>query len=390
MGHFGRAPIRIGWFGLVLPALLLNYFGQGAMLLEHPEAVEHPFFELAPDWGVLPLAILATFATVIASQALISGVFSLTRQAVQLGYWPRTRIVHTSSSEAGQIYLPAINWALMVACIGLVLAFRSSTNLAAAYGVAVTSTMVITTVLFYVVLRERFRWGALTALALCGGFMVVDIAFLSANLFKIPDGGWFPLVVGALVFTYMTTWHSGRRLVRERVTEDDVPLEDFVNEVIQGERPAPRVSGCSIFLFSVPGFTPPALALNMRHNGVVHERLVVVTVSTAGHAHVHPRDRATVRELADGIHQIQLTYGFIEHPNVPKGLTEGAAAALALDLEHTTYFLGAESLRVTDRPGMAMWRERLFSIMSRNATNAANYFGLPPDRVITVGAPVEL
>jgi KUP system potassium uptake protein len=390
MGHFGRRPIQLSWFSLVLPALLLNYFGQGALLLEHPDAIEHPFYRLVPHWANIPLVLLATVATVIASQALISGVYSLTMQAVQMGYSPRVRINHTSDQAIGQIYIPAINWGLCIACVALVLGFRSSASLAAAYGVAVTATMVITTVLLGVVLVEVFGWSRRAALALCIPFAFVDVGFLVANLFKIPAGGWFPIVVAAGVFTAMTTWRTGRTLVGERIRRNETSLEDFLGAVIDSPNPPRRVAGTAVYLFSTPGLAPPALLANVRHNHALHERVIVTSVLTADEPRVEPEDRAEVINLRGGVLQVVLRYGFMEEPDLPTGLAEGAAASLRIDEDEMAYFLGAESLVVTKRPGMARWREHLFATMSRNATPAGTYFGLPPDQTVTLGVQVEL
>jgi KUP system potassium uptake protein len=390
MGHFGRRPIKLAWFTLVLPALLLNYFGQGALLIADHEAVESPFFNLAPSWSLYPLVALATAATIIASQALISGVFSLTLQAIQLGYAPRHRVKHTSAAAIGQIYLPAINWALMAACIALVIGFGSSADLAAAYGVAVTSTMLITTALFYVVLRERFGWSLGRAAALCGVFLVIDSAFLGSNLFKIPAGGWFPLLVAGGMFTLMTTWRTGRRLVAERNRRDDVPLRELVRGVERSPEGARRVPGTAVYLFSSPGLAPPALVANLRHNDALHERVIVAAVVTAPRPRVLPAQRATVEEIGQGVYQVILHYGFMEEPDVPEGLCQGAAHRLAIDPARVTYFLGTEVLRVTEREGMAMWREHLFAGISRNATPAAVYFNLPLSQTIIVGTTIEL
>jgi KUP system potassium uptake protein len=390
MGHFGRRPIRLAWFGLVLPALLINYFGQGALLLGDPAAIDNPFYRMAPGWGVLPLVVLATAATVIASQALISGAFSLTVQAVQLGYVPRMRIQHTSETTIGQIYVPAINWSLMVGCIGLVLGFRSSSALAAAYGVAVTATMAITTVLLVVVLRERFAWTALAAGTLGGGFLVVDLGFLSANLLKVPAGGWFPLLVGAALFVLMTTWRTGRRLVAERIRGGHFPLADFAANLQTTAHPPARVPGTAVFLYSTPAMTPPALIANLRHNEVLHDQTVVVSVVTDERPRVPPARRSEVVDHGNGLSHVVLHYGFLEEPDVPAGLRQGKARSLGIDPTRATYFLGAESLLVTARAGMAIWRERLFTMLSRNATSAANYFGLPAERTITIGSRIEL
>jgi KUP system potassium uptake protein len=390
MGHFGRQPIKLAWFTLVLPALLLNYFGQGALLIADHEAVESPFFNLAPSWSLYPLVALATAATIIASQALISGVFSLTLQAIQLGYAPRHRVKYTSATAMGQIYIPAINWALMAACIALVIGFGSSADLAAAYGVAVTSTMLITTALFYVVLRERFGWPLARAAALCGVFLAIDAAFLGANVFKIPAGGWFPLLVAGAMFSLMTTWRTGRRLVAERSRRNDVPLRELVTGIGRSPELARRVPGTAVYLFSTPGLAPPALVSNLRHNDALHDRVIILSVATATEPRVLPARRATVEEIGHGVHQVVLHYGFMEEPDVPEGLCEGAARDLAIDLARVTYFLGAEVLRVTEREGMAMWREHLFAAVSRNAAPAAVYFKLPLPQTISLGTAIEL
>jgi KUP system potassium uptake protein len=388
MGHFGVRPIKLGWFAMVLPALLCNYFGQGALLLKNPEAIDNPFYRLAPGWAVWPLVVLATMATVIASQALISGAYSLTMQAVQLGYIPRVKITHTSASAKGQIYIASINWALMIACIGLVLGFRKSTNLASAYGLAVTATMAITTVLFYVVLRERFGWRRPLALLLCSGFLVIDLGFLGANLFKIPDGGWFPLVIAGVVFTLMTTWRTGRQLVAANIRRNDLQLSSLMETI--AERKYPRVPGTAVFFFSVPGLAPPALKANIRYNKVLHERTIVCCIRTEDIPRVAAEDRSEVIDLGWGVTQVVLHYGFMDEPNAYRGLTEGAAGQLGIDPERATYFLGSETLHVSDTPGMATWREHLFTFMLRNATKAANYFGLPSRRTVEVGLQVDI
>ncbi len=388
MGHFGRSPIKLGWFVLVLPALLLNYFGQGALLMAEPSAIENPFYRLAPEWALYPLVGLATMATVIASQALISGAFSMTMQATQLGYSPRVRIRHTSETEAGQIYVPAINWALMIACIGLVIGFRSSTNLAAAYGLAVTATMVITTMLFFVVARERMGWSLTKAVVACGIFIVIDLGFLGANVFKIPYGGWFPLVIGAAVFTMLTTWRKGRELVADRLARNKIALTDFAANIEAS--PPTRVSGDAVYLYSTPDQTPPSLAANLRHNHALHERVVVLSILTEQVPRVAPEDRLDIVELGNGLYRLTGHYGFLEDPNIPELFEAANDRDFAIDMDDVTYFLGREALRVTRAPGMARWREHLFAFMSRNATPAANYFSLPMDQTIEVGVQVEL
>ncbi len=390
MGHFGRRPITTAWYALVLPGLVLNYFGQAALLIRDPEAIENPFFNLAPSWGVLPLVVLATASTVIASQALISGAFSLTMQAIQLGFSPRMQVVHTSESEFGQVYVPAVNWTLMVACVGLVVGFGSSTALAAAYGVAVTTTMIITTVLLWYVLRDRFGWSLISASLLCVAFGVIDMGFFTANLLKIPAGGWFPLVIGLVVFTLMTTWRTGRRLVGDRIRSGATPLETFVESIVSGDGVPPRVEGTAVYLFSNPGMTPPALISNLRHNNVLHEKLIVVSIRFADVPRVLPARRTEVTEVGIGVVLITVNYGFVEDPDLPRALGQGSARNLHIDVDRATYFLGAESIRVTDRPGMAMWRERLFRMMSRNSESAAEYFGLPLDRTVSIGMQIDI
>ncbi len=390
MGHFGRRPITIAWYTLVLPGLVLNYFGQAALLIRDPSAIDNPFYRLAPSWGVLPLVVLATTATVIASQALISGAFSLTMQATQLGFAPRMRIVHTSESEAGQVYVPAVNWGLMVACVGLVVGFGSASALAAAYGVAVTTTMVITTVLLWFVLRDRFGWSGTSATALCAAFGVIDVGFFAANVLKIPAGGWFPLVVGLAVFTVLTTWRTGRRLVGARIRSGQVPLQTFLDSVADHDGDIARVPGTAVYLFSNPAMTPPALIANLRHNHVLHEDLVVASIRFVGVPRVLPGRRTTVTTLGMGLRQIVVDYGFMEEPDLPSALGQGASRKEHLDVERATWFLGTESIIVTRRPGMAMWRERLFRLLSRNAQSAADYFNLPADRTVSLGSQVDI
>lgn len=387
MGHFGKRPIRLAWFAVVLPGLLLNYFGQGALVIGDPAAIESPFFLLAPQELRVPLIILATTAAVIASQALISGAFSLAMQSVQLGYLPRLRIEHTSAHERGQVYVPAINWALMVACILLVFGFRSSANLAAAYGVAVTATMVITTLLFYTVARDHWRWPRAAALPVTLAFLVVDLGFFGANLFKIPKGGWFPIVAGAVVFAVMTTWKSGKRIVSERVRGGDVPLDAFLHGI--GKKKPLRVPGTAVYLYGKPYIAPPALVANLRYNRVLHEQVLLVAVVVEETPRVHPRRALKIDHLGQGITQAILHVGYMQQPNVPRAL-EADAAELRFHPLDSHYFLGRERILVTDRPGMAPWRERLYALMARNARDAAAYFGIPAERAIEVGVQVEL
>ena len=388
MGHFGSRPIRLGWFSIVFPALLLNYFGQGALLIQQPDTISNPFYAMPPDWAVVPLVVLATLATVIASQALISGAFSLTMQAIQLGYLPRVRIDHTSDRQFGQIYVPTVNWALMVGCVGLVFSFGSSTNLAAAYGVAVTSTMVITTILLYFVMRERWRWPRAVALALSIGFGLVDMAFFAANIVKIPAGGWFPLLVGAAVFTTMTTWERGRELLAARLRRGDLPIERFIGSIT--EHPQRRIAGTAVYLFPQSGATPPALLANLRHNEVIHESVALVSVQTESVPRVAQAQRHNVHDLGEGFAQVELRFGFMEEPDVPTALGNIVSPVFGFSRTDAVYFLGRESVIASERPGMAIWRERFFGFMHRNASSAAGFFCLPRDRVIEVGVQVEI
>jgi KUP system potassium uptake protein len=389
MGHFGASPIRVDWFTIVLPSLLLNYFGQGALLLENPAATENPFYLLAPAWAIYPMIVLAVAAAAIAAQAVISGAFSLTMQAVQLGFSPRIKIDHTSTKAFGQIYIGGINWLLMFGCILTVLAFRTSSNLAAAYGVAVTTTMVITTLLFYVVAHERWGWNAFAMGAMTVVFLVIDGAFFGANIIKVGQGGWFPLVIAGTVFTLLVTWKRGRRILAERIQREAKPLEVFLKEV--HAQKIMRVPGTAIFMSGTASKTPPALMHNIEHNKVLHEQVIFVTVKTEQVPYVADDERLAVEHLGDGIFRAKVHYGFMEDPNIPEILVAAAGDALPrFDPEDTTYFLGRETIISTRRRGMAVWREKLFAIMSRNATTATAFFGIPPDRVVELGEQIEL
>ena len=388
MGHFGVRPIRLTWFFFVLPALLLNYFGQGALVLSDPGAANHPFFHLAPQWALLPMVILTTFATVIASQAVISGAFSLTRQAVQLGYLPRVEIRHTSQTRIGQIYIPGLNWVLMIACIGLVVGFRTSSNLAAAYGVAVTTDMVFTTILFAVVARTRWSWSLPAVFALAAAFLSVDLAFWGASLLKIPSGGWFPLVVAGAVFTVMTTWNRGRAILAERIAERTIPLGAFLADM--RATPPARVAGTAVYLVRDPTSVPHALLQNLKHNKVLHERVILLALLTDATSHVADKDRVTVEQLTPTLFRVIAHHGFAEDPGVPELIDRLRVEELHIDPAETTFFLGRETLIATDRPGMAIWRERLFALLSRNARRATVFFRLPADRVVELGAQIEL
>jgi KUP system potassium uptake protein len=387
MGHFGKHPIRLAWFGLVLPALVLNYLGQGALLMLNP-SVEHPFFLLAPSWALIPLVGISTAAAIIASQALISGAFSITRQAIQLGLAPRLDVEHTSAREMGQIYVPQVNWALMGSTVAIVIGFGSSGAVAAAYGIAVTLTMVITVLLLYTVMTERWHWPKPAALAVMLLFLVIDLAFFGANALKIVQGGWVTLAVALLLFTAMTTWKTGRRLVAERLTARAIPLGDFVATIAAA--PPMRVSGTAVFMTAQATGTPAALAHNLRYNKILHQHVVVLTVATAQVPHVAPEERISVEPLGHDLFNVRVQYGFMEDPNVPEALAQAREQGLAMDFDDVTYFLGRETIIVTRRKGMAIWREKLFVLMARNAVRATAFFRLPPERVVELGVQVEM
>jgi len=389
LGHFGEKPIQIDWFSLVGPSLMLQYLGQGALLLVHPETAHNPFYLLAPKWALYPLVVLATIATVIASQAIISGVFSLTSQAIQLGYLPRMEIVHTSRAEMGQIYMPAVNWGVMLATIVLVLGFQSSSNLAGAYGVAVSTTMLITTLLAYVVARDRLHWSVLTAGLVTVGFLIADCAFFGANLFKIANGGWFPLVVAGAVFIIMTTWRRGREILNARLSEGTLTPELFVQSL--RARPPIRVPGTAVFMHRNSNVVPSALLHSLKHYKALHENVILLSVVAEEVSHLRDDERMRVDALGDGIYRVVGRYGFMEERNVPELLATMGDRGPKVPPMDTTYFLGRETLIVTKRPsGMAMWRERIFAWMVRNAAGAARFFRLPPNRVVELGAQIEL
>jgi len=389
LGHFGEKPIQIDWFSIVGPALMLQYLGQGALLIRQPQAAHNPFYLLAPAWALYPLVVLATAATVIASQAIISGVFSLTRQAIQLGYLPRMEIVHTSSAEIGQIYMPTVNWALAAATIAVVIGFRSSTNIAGAYGVAVSTTMIITTILAFVVARDRLGWSVLTAGAVTIAFLVADVAFLGANSAKIADGGWFPLLVAAIVFVIMTTWRRGRHVLAEKLREGALSPELFVQSL--SARPPLRVPGTAVFMHRNRSVIPSALLHSMKHYKVLHQTVILLTIENEEVSHLHNDERLQVEELGLGIYRITGRYGYMEDIDVPALLDLAAQrGGPPVPAMETTYFLGRETLIVTKKPsGMARWREKIFASMMRNAESAARYFRLPPNRVVELGAQIE-
>jgi KUP system potassium uptake protein len=388
MGHFGKRPIRVAWFALVFPSLVINYFGQGALLLIRQDAAVQPFFLLAPAWALAPMVVLATAAAIIASQALISGVFSLTHQAVQLGYSPRLDIDHTSSRHVGQIYVPQANWALMIGTILIVVGFRSSSALAAAYGIAVTVAMVITALLLYVVATERWKWSVPVAALVTGVFLAIDLAFFGANLLKVLHGGWLPIVIAGVLFTLMTTWKTGRRILAERLSARALPLDQFMAGL--GASDPVRVPGTAVFMTAQPRGTPQALVHNLRHNKVLHARVVVLTVQTTQTPHVQRDERVEIQPLGQDVFNVTLRYGFMDDPHVPYALQLAREQGLPIDDEDVTYFLGRETVIVTQGSGMAVWREKLFVLMARNAVRATAFFKLPPDRVVELGVQVEI
>ena len=389
IGHFGTAPIRLTWFAIVLPALTLNYFGQGALLLVQPEAAVNPFYRMAPSWALYPMVVLATAAAVIASQAIISGAFSLTMQAIQLGYSPRLKVVYTSARIIGQIYVPVVNWGLMLACIALVLGFRTSSNLAAAYGVAITTTMLITTILFYIVARRRWHWPASLALPLAAFFITIDLAFFGANMLKVAHGGWFPLLVSAAIIFLMLTWRKGRRVLRSRLSEICIPLDAFLPE-LKSQR-IRRVPGTAVYMSGNRFGTPLALLHNLKHNKVLHEQVVLLTVRTEEVPYLaHAKDRVAVENLDEGFWRAQVHFGFMEKPDVPAALDRVKQTGLRFDPMRTTYFIGRETILATRKLGLSSWRGSLFAWMTRNAGDVTSYFCLPPNGVVELGARVEV
>ncbi len=391
MGHFGRGPIKWAWYVLVLPSLMLNYFGQGAMLLSDRGdlAIKNPFYALAPSWFHYPLVAIATAATVIASQALISGAYSLTQQAVQLGYWPRVTIRHTSGEAEGQIYVPEINYGLMVACVALVLGFKHSDDLAAAYGIAVTGTMSITTILFFVLVREKWQWGLGKALGLCGVFLFIDLLFFTANTVKIAEGGWVPLGIAAFVFTVMVTWKRGRIELGKAIASTTLPLKDFLEDLARTK--PQRVKGTAVFMTSNPDAAPPVLLHHFKHNKVLHEQVVCLSITTHHVPEVPASQRLDLlNDLGEGIWQVRASYGFMQGPSVPEIMQRCKERGLITNESDTSFFLGRETLVITDRPGMARWRKVLFAFLSRNARPANAFFQIPPNRVVEFGAQIEL
>lgn len=387
MGHFGRKAIMISWLYVAFPCLLANYLGQAALLMREPEMIENPFFLLAPDWARLPLVGLATLATIIASQAVISGAYSVSQQAVQLGYLPRLKILHTSAKAAGQIYVPLVNWGLLAMVIALVIGFGSSSSLAAAYGIAVTGTMLITACMLGILTFAVWKWHPLLAGLVTLVFLAIDGLYFASNMTKIPDGGWFPLLVAAVVFTILTTWAAGRRLMRERLDEDSLPIDVFLQSVGEKVR---RIPGTSVFLASSPEGVPPALLHNLKHNHILHDRVVVLTVLTESVPHVPIAGRCKVEALGQGFYRMMLSYGFMDEVDVPAVLANEMRAGGPFKVMETSYFLSRQTLIPSSRPGMAIWREKLFAWMVRNAQTAMEFFKLPTNRVIELGSQMEI
>jgi KUP system potassium uptake protein len=392
MGHFGRRPIQLSWLAIVMPALVINYFGQGAMILaatpgEAAAIIRNPFFNLAPEMWRLPLVVLATLATIIASQAVITGAFSVTQQAIQLGFIPRLRITHTSASAAGQIYIPMVNWTLLVMVIVLVLTFRSSSNLASAYGIAVTGAMLIDTCLLAVVLFSLWKWPRWVSIPLLAIFFIVDLVYFSANLTKVPDGGWFPLLVGLVGFTLLTTWARGRRLMIDRMREASMPVEIFVKSAAGS---ATRVPGTAVFMTTAPDGVPHALLHNLKHNKVLHERVMLLTVRIEDVPVVEEERRFDLTDLGSGFYRLILRFGFMQESDVPAALARVEHCGPQFKMMDTSFFLARQTLLASARPGMAVWRERLFSWMLRNAESAMEFFKLPPNRVVELGSQVQI
>jgi KUP system potassium uptake protein len=388
MGHFGRKPIRTGWFTIVLPCLVLNYLGQGALLLQNHTFSANPFYYLAPSWALFPLVILSTMATIIASQAVISGAYSLTYQAVQLGYLPRFNIIHTSELEKGQIYIPQINWMLFIATIALVLSFRNSSNLAAAYGVAVTTTMVITTILAFVAMTKLWKWSKPLSVSITASFLVVDLSFFYSNIIKVPEGGWFPLIVGIIIYTMMTTWYKGRQLLRIKLTKITDPLDIFISQY--KKTISQVVPGTAIFLTNNPNGTPPTLVYNIKYNKILHQQVVIMSIKYASVPYLNIKENLEVRQLDENIYHVLANYGYMDQTNIPKLIKLLIKRGVNIKEGDVTYFLGKESIVITKNKEMSIWRESLFDFMSRNSEKIIPYFNLPSDKVCEIGTQIKL
>jgi len=388
MGHFGRKAINVSWLTLVYPCLVINYMGQGALLLDHPEAATNPFFLLAPDWARLPLVALATVATIIASQAVISGAFSVTHQAIQLGFLPRLRTEHTSAKTAGQIYIPAVNWSLLVMVILLVLGFRESGKLASAYGIAVTGTMLITSVMLGVLMLFVWKWNRALAISATSLFVIVDGAYFASNITKIPDGGWFPLLVAAISFTVLTTWARGRMLMRQRLSESALPLAVFIKSVAASVH---RVRGTSVFLSTSADTVPAALLHNLKHNQVLHGRVLILNVKVEEVPHVPTEKRLEVHDAGDGFYRVILHYGYMEEVDIPRDLARIDTCGEPFNMMSTSFFLGRQKLIASKRSaGMALWREKLFAWMLKSSESAMEFFKLPTNRVVELGSQLQI
>jgi KUP system potassium uptake protein len=387
MGHFGRKAVGLSWLTVAYPCLMLNYLGQGALLLSTPEAVSAPFFLMAPEWARLPLVGIATLATIIASQAVISGAFSVTRQAIQLGFLPRLSIHHTSAKAEGQIYIPIVNWTLLAMVILLVLGFGESTRLASAYGISVTGTMFITTCMMTVVLFRVWKWNPVLASAVIGLFFIVDTAYFASNLTKFVDGGWFPLLVATIVFTVLTTWATGRKLLRARLAEGSIPLEVFIKSTANSLH---RIRGTSVFMASSAETVPSAMLHNIKHNQVLHERIIILTVQIEEVPHFPAEKRSEVCRYGEGFNRVVLHYGFMDEVDVPRDLASTSLAGGPFNMMTTSFYLGRQKLIATKRPGMAQWRERLFAWMNKNSESAMEFFKLPTNRVVELGSQLEI
>lgn len=388
MGHFGPRPIRFAWFTLVLPCLLMNYFGQGAMMLQDPKAALNPFYFLAPEWALYPMVAISTMATVIASQALISGAFSITQQALQLGFLPRVRIIHTSQEERGQIYIPQLNWLLFIGTIWLVLSFKSSSNLAAAYGIAVTSTMVITTVLAFVAMTKLWKWSFPLAVVISVFFIIIDLAFWGANLLKILHGGWVPLVIGMGIYLVMTTWNWGRKLLLKKIEEETQPIENFINEVMSVR--LVTTPGTAIYMSSNPKGTPPALVKNMKHNRVLHKQIIVLSIIFKKIPHISIEEGIQIENPTEGFYRVIASYGFMDNANIQQVIEALNSKGIEININKTTFFLGRELIVAKEKYGFTRLRKKLFILLSRNSQRVTEFFNIPNDRVFEVGSQIEI
>ena len=388
MGHFGRKPIKLTWFIMVLPCLLLNYFGQGALILRDPEASSNPFYYLAPEWAIFPLVILATLATVIASQAVISGAFSLTFQALNLGYLPRMKITHTSEEEKGQIYIPQLNWLLLIATIALVLSFKNSSNLASAYGIAVTTTMLMTTILLFITMVKLWKWNIFVAVVVDLFFLIIVFSFWGANMLKIFQGGWVPLAIGAFIYLLMTTWNNGRRNLMEKIKQQTTSLEYFITEILSVRLIA--IPGTAIYMASSKNGTPPPLILNIKHNRLLHKQIIILTIVIQKVPRVRGDERIQIEEPTEGFYRVIANFGYMDTTNIVNIIDLLCQKGLKIDLNKTTFFLGRETLISGKKQGLGLFRDKLFIIMSKNAQRATDFFNIPPARVFEVGTQVEL